>query len=586
MKRMHPLVQLVGGVSAVSALLIGAAPRSVTHAQTARATVEFHLSGQWSPQGQLNPYGNNNIAGFGGLTDNPLAYYIRGTTSYRPALAVSWTMSPQSIVVHLRPGALWQDNQPITSKDVVTTFLGGATVGWSIWNEISAVTARGPETAVFTLRPHVELSDALYNVLTVQGGQNIYPDHVWGQYLPKNVAALAAANNSAALGKAGQALIQAGPATYVGSGPFQISSVGQSQIVLTKFAKFWGANKIKIDRLVVDQALDNTAELNQMLSGWTDFGWATEPLTVQHQWLSNPNNHIALPFDYSMYAAYFQTRHYPLNITAFRQALAYIINRKNDTQIADPVNIPDQVPTLLLPPVAQQWLPKSVYSSLNPYNPDAAKATALLTGAGFKKSGGQWLAPNGKPIKLTLMAPAGYTSSVVLMESMANEMKQFGFTQVTSTSVDQSVYWTDQNEGNFDISWGFAGYWTLDPIQEFYDLLVNENLTPKNPQYIGMGFGPNVTLEGFGTVNLTSFMQKLRATNDTAQISKAVVALAKLENTQLPLLPIEVKRLQTWYSSRTFTNWPAANNPLWTDCGGWATSALSLMMQEGYVTPK
>ena len=32
----------------------------------------------------------------------------------------------------------------------------------------------------------------------------------------------------------------------------------------------------------------------------------TEPLTVQHQWLSNPNNHLALPFDYSMDAVYFQ----------------------------------------------------------------------------------------------------------------------------------------------------------------------------------------------------------------------------------------------------------------------------------------
>jgi len=50
--------------------------------------------------------------------------------------------------------------------------------------------------------------------------------------------------------------------------------------VLTKFAKFWLANKIKIDRVVVDQALDSQSQWNQMLSGWTDFGWQGTPTTV------------------------------------------------------------------------------------------------------------------------------------------------------------------------------------------------------------------------------------------------------------------------------------------------------------------
>jgi peptide/nickel transport system substrate-binding protein len=295
---------------------------------------------------------------------------------------------------------------------------------------------------------------------------------------------------------------------------------------------------------------------------------------------------MALPYDYSMYAIYFNDRHYPLTLTPFRQALAYIIDRAKDTQIADPVNVADAIPTALLPPVAQKWLPASVMSTLNPYPHDLAKATALLTGAGFKKNGNEWLAPNGKPIKLTLSAPAGWSSSVVLMEAIASELKQFGFTGVTATSGAQPGYWTDQSNGNYDIQWGWAGYWTLDPIQEMYSLFVGQNLNPTNAQQVGMGFGPMVNLDGYGTVNITKFIQKMKAVGDKAQITKAVIALAKMENTQVPMLPIEVKRLQTFYSSRSFTNWPPASNPLWSDIGGWAPSALTLMMEDGYVTPK
>src|SRR5439155_362096 len=182
-----------------------------------------------------------------------------------------------------------------------------------------------------------------------------------------------------------------------------------------------------------------------------------------------------------IYGVYFNNRRYPLSLPAFRQALAYLIDRPQVTQIADPTNVPDKVPTALLPPVAQQWLSRSDLAHLNPYTHNPAKAAALLK---------------------------------------------------------------------------------------------------------GLGFGPTVTLNGFGTVNLATFLKQMSATNDKATLSKAVKALAQMENQQLPMLPVEVKRLQTFYSSRTYTNWPAPSDPLWSDVGGWANSALSLMMQKGYVTPK
>ena len=41
-----------------------------------------------------------------------------------PDLAESWTISPDGLTYtfKLRPGVTWQDGQPFTAKDVVTTF--------------------------------------------------------------------------------------------------------------------------------------------------------------------------------------------------------------------------------------------------------------------------------------------------------------------------------------------------------------------------------------------------------------------------------------------------------------------------------
>jgi peptide/nickel transport system substrate-binding protein len=584
MDRLRFKAHLIGSLVLVAIVVAGAAPSSNAGAQSSRAVSAFHESIGWTANGVFNPFSPNGIPGFDGLTDNRLAYFVRATRSYIPQLAVSWHTSPTQLVVNLRHGVVWHDDMPLTSKDVVTTFLGvGVAFGsrTGLWNDLASVHARGPYQIVFTLRPHVNVNNAVYQLLATQ---NIYPDHVWGRYLPANTASLVQSNNTAALQKVSQALIKAAPPRWIGSGPFQMTTVTSGQIILTKFPKFWLANKIRAPQIILDQATSNTACWSQMLSGWSDFDWCASPMTVQQQWLSKPDNHMALPWDYSIYGVYFNNRRYPLSLPAFRQALAYLIDRPQVTQIADPTNVPDKVPTALLPPVAQQWLSRSDLAHLNPYTHNPAKAAALLKSIGFKKTAAGWVTPQGKPVALTLIAPAGWTSSVILMEAIASEMKQFGFKDVTATSREQPGYWADQLNGNFDISWGWAGWWTLDPIQEFYGTFVGQNFA--SPQQKGIGFGPTVTLNGFGTVNLATFLKKMSATNDKATLSKAVKALAQMENQQLPMLPVEVKRLQTFYSSRTYTNWPAPNHPLWSDVGGWAMSALSLMMQKGYILPK
>src|ERR687885_348270 len=181
MDRLRFKAHLIGSLVLVAIVVAGTVPSSLARAQSSRAAPAFHLSVGWTANGAFNPFSPGGISGFDGLTDSRLAYFVRATQSYIPHLAVSWHVSPTQLVVNLRHGVVWHDGVPLTSKDIVTTFLAESAFGSSYWNDLKSVQARGPYQVVFTLRPHVNLSNAVYQLLATQ---NIYPDHVWGQYLP------------------------------------------------------------------------------------------------------------------------------------------------------------------------------------------------------------------------------------------------------------------------------------------------------------------------------------------------------------------------------------------------------------------
>ena len=124
MDRIHFKAHLIGSLFLVALVVASAAPSSMARAQSNRAAPAFHLSVGWTANGAFNPFSPNGISGFDGLTDSRLAYFVRATRSYIPHLAVSWHVSPTQLVVNLRHGVVWHDDKPLTSKDVVTTFLG------------------------------------------------------------------------------------------------------------------------------------------------------------------------------------------------------------------------------------------------------------------------------------------------------------------------------------------------------------------------------------------------------------------------------------------------------------------------------
>jgi peptide/nickel transport system substrate-binding protein len=87
---------------------------------------------------------------------------------------------------------------------------------------------------------------------------------------------------------------------------------------------------------------------------------------------------------------------------------------------------------------------------------DVAKATQLLESVGFKKSGGQWLKPDGTPWKMVLNAPADFEiQSQRLAFATANEWRTFGI-DVTVQQMQGGPFFTAYSAGSYDA----GSYWS------------------------------------------------------------------------------------------------------------------------------
>ncbi len=556
----------------------------------------LQLNEGWASSWSFNPFAAD-FQNFSTVTSLPLAYQLRPSGQYFPMLATSWTVTPKAITLHLRTNARWQDGTKITSRDVMDTFelrgSFGELIGAS--NGIIGMSASGPYTVTFTLVPGTYPGTILQTILS----QTLAPAKEYGRFVKPGLLQKDLVANSGKTGKAvsaaqaftknvSDALIKYQPKTYIGDGPYQISAMTTNEVILKKSPTFYDKGPIHVPEIVIWQAASNSQGWAEMAAGRTDYAWTGAPLNIVKRWESNPANKTVKVWDWSTYDWYFNDRRYPLSNVKVRQAIAYVLNRPKLTEIGNGFmrNYPTQTIDGLQHVYAHRWLTPQEMRSLNPYSLNPAKAASLLTSLHFKRTPHGWVMPNGKPFTLSISAPSGYSGPTISAEEAAAELSHFGI-KTSASAIEQPGYWTQLNKGQYDIAWGWGGWWVLNPIQEFYDNLVNENFTPHQPGYIGLGFGPKVNVPGVGRVNITqNLTTDLQDLHTHAQIAKVVWDYARLVNQQLPFMEYNSKRDLIFYSTQRYTDWPGPKSTWWNQLGGNANGALALMILHGYIRPR
>jgi peptide/nickel transport system substrate-binding protein len=361
------------------------------------------------------------------------------STAYQPRLAGTWErVDSLTWRFHLRPGARWQDGQPVTSEDVRFSFaaFGDSTIDAPARSYLEGkITVVPEDSATFLLRftsPSAEqLYDATYHVRVV-------PSHVWAR---KPVAAWA-----------GDTAV----ADLIGSGPYRLTGWRRGQFA-TLEADTTGGKVPAIRRAIWRFAPDPDAALNLVLSHEADLlESAGSPERAQR--VAADSTLRLVPYAAAVYgflgfkiSGAGERPHPILSDRATRRALAAAIDRRTLARSlfgAEAKAPPGPMSQLL-------WIWSDSIVTI-PF--DTAKASAALTAAGWRTGGGV-RTRGGTPLKFDILVPStspGRRQLALLMQEMWRRVGA----EVTVTAVDFPVFQQRLSRGRFDT---YIGAWLDEP---------------------------------------------------------------------------------------------------------------------------
>ena len=445
-----------------------AAARGSSASPAAGGNAVLRVGWASSPQ-TLNPFRQNLVAEYEitHLTYDYLVGVDAATYQPKPELATSWSSSPDGLTwtFKIRQGVKWSDGQPFTASDVAFTYnyivKNNLTNFTMFTGGIKNVTAPDPTTAVFHLLKPWALMLRMY--------VPILPEHIWSK-IPAAKAVSTFQNSNP-----------------VGTGPFQVTSFTPGQTVVMKAnANYWrGAPKAS--EVVFESYSNANTMADDLKSGAIQVAWGipeAEFSQLQHTPGVTTIDGLAKGFEELGFDSYTpppggKSHGNPvLRDPKFRQALNYAVNKTAilDTAYSGFGTVATSVvqPGYFTGSVNYHWQP----SPSETYTFDIAKASQMLTAAGYPLKNGVRLNKQGQPITLGLVARAESPESQRAGKLLASWFTQLGL-KINYQVLNEAALIAKQ--------YNFSGK-TYDPE---YDMFLWD--------WVGSGSDPNYILSVFTT---------------------------------------------------------------------------------------
>jgi peptide/nickel transport system substrate-binding protein len=579
---MKRAVPRIAAASALTLALCGASivPASAQTILGQTSGHPFTILAGWNFPDGLNPLEPNSLtSAVEGMVNPPLAWVSRlDLNKAIPFIASRWKLTGNTLSIWVRRDAKWSNGKPVTAADVKASLEISMYYDQWLGNYVGPIKiVNSHEVQVIDQGyPHQYFAPFLL------GKTPVFAASEYAPLFPKNFYQLYHRSNStnSKVNTAASNVLEAmykkleayKPNYYLSCGPYILQSNSTSEAVFVQNPYFW-----KKGNFPTTDVLNST---NPNL----EYAWASEsrftmggipaynPKLV-HQWLSaSPYHKIAYNPTFYEVGINFNLSKYPYNMLKVRQAMAYLINRKDVAHVADPL----EARAVVHPNgyfnyyQTDKWLTPAERNALNPYTYSEAKGIALLKSAGFKKTASGWLMPNGKPFTPSIVAPSGYSSSWQFgAEVVAADLKKVGI-QAKVFFPALSVYNAHQLKGG-SAGYGMAIGWEAFSVRSYnaitdalaytngISLNYDEHTYVTTPGDIPL---PEMPLPNGKKINIPQVAADYLFTGTKAQKHKAILEISQAVNANLPVLSLFVLyRTLTYLDDQYYTGFPTGSTP-------------------------
>jgi peptide/nickel transport system substrate-binding protein len=477
------------------------------------------------------PSSSSNSLGYRWTLYEPLVMtnQVKPADKGKPWLASEWTWSDnyRKLELTIRDNAKWSDGQPLTGADIAYTFtLLKSTPALNI-NAIpfGEATADGNKvTVTFTSSQFVNQMDILTQTPMV-------PEHIWSKL--------------------------ADPATDtikdpVGSGPYKLKTFTPQTVTLTVRDDYW-QDLPAVKELRYTSYNDNNAQTTALANGSSE--WAFTFISNYKAVYVNkdPENHkIWFPPVLAAHGLFLNTELKPFDDPILRRAMNMVVNR-NDVFMQGEAGYfyPEIKNVTGIPTPAGDSFLSDDYKGKE-FKVDVAGAKKLLTDNGYTYSGDTLNDRTGKPVKLTMSNPAGWSDYITTLEILKDNFSDLGIA-ATVDKANQDTWTTNVDTGQFEA----AMHWTNNGATPFdlYQSIMDGSLY--KPQGTA---GVNGNWGRFRNTEATEALHQYANAEDDTVRQEAMDTLQKIYVEQAPVLITGAANAGGEYSTKNWVGWPDEDN--------------------------
>ena len=182
-----------------------------------------------------------------------------------------------------------------------------------------------------------------------------------------------------------------------------------------------------------------------------------------------------------------------------------------------------------------------------------SKSEQILKTAGYKMgSNGLFVAPNGKPLSVTIQVISGYSDYISILQILTQELKQAGIDLVTQPE-SSSAFSAAQADGTFQLL--IAGYGFTPSAYAYYYSLLDSKESAAIGQTASGDYGR------FHSAQLDSLLSQIAAKPTAAAAANLFYQVENIVAQQLPYIPVLEPASGTEFNGAAVTGFPTAAHP-------------------------